>query len=155
MVELRAYWRCHSFEENRRTCRKKVREKPIQPLSTRMSSKFLRINTVLYPGDRPSSYNPVQPGLTLDFSIERQHALKPHPSSSRAPNNSTFSPVMPCSLWRLAIHLHILTINDCNVHHLKKQSIITYYLLLLLYIYIIIIYILLLLCSRSTFDIRI
>lgn len=141
--------------ENLQKKKLKVRERPIQPLSTRMSSKFLRINTVLYPGDRPSSYNPVQPGLTLDFSIERQHALKPHPSSSRAPNNSTFSPVMPCSLWRLAIHLHILTINDCNVHHLKKQSIITYYLLLLLYIYIIIIYILLLLCSRSTFDIRI
>ena len=59
-------------EENQRTRRKtlEARKRPTTTtLFTRVPS-FLRINTRLYPGGHPSSYNPVQPGLTWNSVVK-------------------------------------------------------------------------------------
>ena len=65
----------------------KARERPtIMTLYSHKFQVFLRINTRLYPGGyRPSSYNPVRPGLTWN-SVVRGNALTWRPSPvTRAP----------------------------------------------------------------------
>ena len=73
-------------EENWRTRRKpsKHRRDQLQQLYSHEFQVFLTINTRLYPGGHPSSYNPVRSGLTRNSVVKASNALTA--SAIRAPD---------------------------------------------------------------------
>ena len=79
-------------------------EKPEKLYSHVFRKRFLKINTRLYPGGHPSSYNPVRSGLTWN-SVVKGNALTA--SAVRAPTQKQHNYIFYCLYLALTAIVYI------------------------------------------------